>query len=71
MCQRRQKSVEVFGQVDAKKLGHAPGDVDAAGEVTVELDAVEQDPDGENAAAVVPGVVQHRGDQHGGPVCDD
>ena len=64
-------AAEVFRQVNAEHPGNPAGNVDAPGEIAVELDTVEQDPHGEDTAAVGPGIVQNGVHQHGGPVGDD
>ena len=63
-----QRAAEVLRQVDAEQPGHPAGDVNAAGEIPVQLNTVEENTHRENAAAVRPGVVQHGVHQHSGPV---
>jgi len=38
-----ERPTKVLRQLDAEHLGHAAGDIDATGEVAVELDTVEED----------------------------
>ena len=57
--------------MNAQHLRDAPGDVDAAGKVAVELNAIEAHGQGGHGAAVTGRVVENGIDCHGRPVCND
>lgn len=66
-----ERPTKVLRQLDAEHLGHAAGDIDATGEVAVELDTVEEDSRHNDRAGVIIVVGQHRIHQDGGPLGDD
>ena len=63
--------LEVLRQPDAEQLPRADGHVDAAGEVAVELDAVDQHGEQDHGPAVGGVVGEEIIHQHRGPVGDD
>ena len=66
-----QGAAEILRQLDAEHLGRAPGDVDAAGEIAVELNTVEQHPGKEHGAPVLGVIAEHGSHDDSRPVGDD
>ena len=62
---------EVLGHIDAEDLRHTTGDIDAAGEVTVQLDAVGQNAYEDHRAAVGAVLPDDGVDHHRRPVGND
>ena len=67
----KDRAAEVLRHIDAEQARDAAGNVDAAGKIAVELDAVEQNAARDDCAAVGAVVLDDGVDQHGGPVGDD
>ena len=67
----KDRTAEILGHVNAEHPRGAARNVDAAGKIAIELDAVEQNAAGNDRAAVRAVFRDHSVYQHGGPVGDN